>query len=91
MSAPSDRSQEPLMTVRAAVILMLGTQIAVAAGVLTVLAGNAWAVAVLAAGGAFSRHGRLRTVRNRLSWPWANRTPRASPVTAKYAGRRGGR
>lgn len=37
------------MTVRAAVILMLGTQIAVAAGVLTVLAGNAWAVAVLAA------------------------------------------
>ncbi|PNG23839.1 hypothetical protein [Streptomyces cahuitamycinicus] len=53
MSAPSDRSQEPLMTVRAAVILMLGTQIAVAAGVLTVLAGNAWAVAVLAAGGAF--------------------------------------
>ncbi|MGW0581591.1 hypothetical protein ACWD25_37920 [Streptomyces sp. NPDC002920] len=49
MRTPSDRSQEPLMTVRAAVILMLGTQIAVAAGVLTVLAGNAWAVAVLAA------------------------------------------
>ncbi|GAA4658660.1 hypothetical protein GCM10023347_07450 [Streptomyces chumphonensis] len=54
MSAPSDRSQEPLMTVRAAVILMLGTQVAVAAGVLTVLAGNAWAVGVLAAGGAFA-------------------------------------
>ncbi|MET9847855.1 hypothetical protein [Streptomyces ossamyceticus] len=54
MSTPADRSQEPLMTVRAAVILMLGTQIAVAAGVLTVLAGNAWAVAVLAAGGAFA-------------------------------------
>lgn len=31
MSAPSDRSQEPLMTVRAAVILMLGPQVAVAA------------------------------------------------------------
>ncbi|WP_260695968.1 hypothetical protein [Streptomyces sp. IB201691-2A2] len=41
MSTPSDRSQEPLMTVRAAVILMLGAQIPVAAGVLTVLAGNA--------------------------------------------------
>jgi len=41
------------MTVRAAVILIPGTQIAVAAGVLTVLAGNHWAVAVLAAGGAF--------------------------------------
>ncbi|MBD2835124.1 hypothetical protein OOK43_31990 [[Kitasatospora] papulosa] len=54
MSAPSDRSQEPLITVRAAVILILGTQIAVVAGVLTVLAGNAWAVAVLAAGGAFA-------------------------------------
>ncbi|NED22268.1 hypothetical protein G3I31_30190 [Streptomyces sp. SID9913] len=54
MSVPSDRSQEPLMTVRAAVILMLGTQIAVAAGVLTVLAGNGWAVAVLATGGAFA-------------------------------------
>lgn len=54
MSAPSDRSQEPLMSVRAAVILMLGTQMAVAAGVLTVLAGNAWAVAVLAAGGTFA-------------------------------------
>ncbi|CAM5325248.1 MULTISPECIES: hypothetical protein [Streptomyces] len=54
MSAPSDPSQEPLMTVRAAVILMLGTQMAVAAGVLTVLAGNAWAVAVLAAGGTFA-------------------------------------
>jgi hypothetical protein len=53
MSTPSDRSQEPLMTVRAAVILIPGTQIAVAAGVLTVLAGNHWAVAVLAAGGAF--------------------------------------
>ncbi len=38
------------MTVRAAVILMLGTQIAVAAGVLTMLAGNTWAVAALAAG-----------------------------------------
>ncbi|MFE5049043.1 hypothetical protein ACFRAI_22305 [Streptomyces sp. NPDC056637] len=54
MSTPHDRSQEPLMTVRAAVILMLGTQIAVAAAVLTVLAGNAWAVAALAAGGAFA-------------------------------------
>jgi hypothetical protein len=54
VSTPSDQSQEPLMTVRAAVILMLGTQIAVAAGVLTVLAGNAWAVAVLAAGAAFA-------------------------------------
>ncbi|MEU8522896.1 hypothetical protein [Streptomyces sp. NBC_01216] len=42
------------MTVRAAVILMLGTQVAVAAGVLTLLAGNAWALAVLAAGGAFA-------------------------------------
>ncbi len=42
------------MTVRAAVIVILGTQIAVAAGVLTVLAGNTWAVAVLAAGGAFA-------------------------------------
>ncbi|WP_239697442.1 hypothetical protein [Streptomyces sp. OspMP-M43] len=42
------------MTVRAAVILMLDTQMAVAAGVLTVLAGNAWAVAVLAAGGTFA-------------------------------------
>lgn len=42
------------MTVRAAVILMLGTQVAVAAGALTVLAGNTWAVAVLAAGGAFA-------------------------------------
>jgi hypothetical protein len=54
VSTPSDRSQEPLMTVRAAVILMLGTQIAVAAGVLTVLAGNPWAIAALAAGGAFA-------------------------------------
>ncbi|MFJ7181091.1 hypothetical protein ACIQXA_32935 [Streptomyces massasporeus] len=54
MSTPSDRSQEPLMTVRAAVILMLATQIAVAVGVLTVMAGNAWAVAVLAAGGSFA-------------------------------------
>ncbi|GAA5012499.1 hypothetical protein [Streptomyces hyderabadensis] len=54
MSTPSDRAQEPLMTVRAAVIVILGTQIAVAAGVLTVLAGNTWAVAVLAAGGAFA-------------------------------------
>lgn len=54
MSTPSDRSQEPLMTVRAAVILILGVQVAVAAGVLTVLAGNAWAVAVLAGGGAFA-------------------------------------
>ncbi|MFI8348043.1 hypothetical protein [Streptomyces sp. NPDC085596] len=54
MSTPSDRSQEPLMTVRAAVILMMGTQIAVAAGVLTVLAGNPWAIAALAAGGAFA-------------------------------------
>ncbi|MFE0438888.1 hypothetical protein ACFW2K_28470 [Streptomyces nigra] len=54
MSTPSDRSQEPLMTVRATVILMLGTQIAVSVGVLTVLAGNPWAVAVLAAGGAFA-------------------------------------
>ncbi|MEU1124661.1 hypothetical protein ABZ371_14095 [Streptomyces sp. NPDC005899] len=54
MSAPPDRAQEPLMTVRVAVILMLGTQIAVAAGVLTVLAGNEWAVAVLAAGGGFA-------------------------------------
>jgi hypothetical protein len=42
------------MTVRAAVILMLATQIAVAVGVLTVLAGNAWAVGVLAAGGSFA-------------------------------------
>ncbi|CAL9332924.1 hypothetical protein SUDANB1_00104 [Streptomyces sp. enrichment culture] len=42
------------MTVRAAVILMLATQIAVAVGVLTVMAGNAWAVAVLAAGGSFA-------------------------------------
>ncbi|MFF4041083.1 hypothetical protein [Streptomyces sp. NPDC001816] len=40
------------MTVRAAVIL--STQIAVAVGVLCVLAGNPWAVAVLAAGGAFA-------------------------------------
>ena len=54
MRTPSDRSQEPLMSVRSAVILMLGTQIAVAAAVLTMLAGNAWAVAVLAAGGAFA-------------------------------------
>ncbi|MFE5011760.1 hypothetical protein ACFRAI_45590 [Streptomyces sp. NPDC056637] len=35
-------------------ILMLGTQIAVAAPVLTVLAGNAWAVAAPATGGAFA-------------------------------------
>jgi hypothetical protein len=42
------------MTVRVAVILMLGLQVAVVTGVLTVLAGNAWAVAVLAAGGAFA-------------------------------------
>ncbi|MFD3998400.1 hypothetical protein [Streptomyces sp. NPDC058583] len=42
------------MTVRAAVILMLATQIAVAACVLTVLAGNAWPVAALAAGAAFA-------------------------------------
>ncbi|WP_165951399.1 hypothetical protein [Streptomyces aquilus] len=42
------------MTVRAVVILMLGTQIAVTAGVLTVLAGNHWTVAVLVAGGAFA-------------------------------------
>lgn len=42
------------MTVRAAVILLLGTQIVVADGVLIVLAGNAWAVAVLAAGGALA-------------------------------------
>ncbi|MFC4506100.1 MULTISPECIES: hypothetical protein [Streptomyces] len=38
------------MTVQPAVILTLGTQIAV----LTVLAGNAWAVAGLAAGGALA-------------------------------------
>ncbi|MDH6455515.1 MULTISPECIES: hypothetical protein [unclassified Streptomyces] len=54
MSTPSGRSQEPLMTLRAAVILILGLQIAVAAGVLTVLAGRTWAVAVLAAGGSFA-------------------------------------
>lgn len=53
MTTPSDRSQEPLVTVRGAVILMLGLQVAVAAGVLTVLAGSAWTVAVLTGGGAF--------------------------------------
>ncbi|MFD5806421.1 hypothetical protein [Streptomyces sp. NPDC127020] len=42
------------MAVRAAVILMLGRRIAVAAGMLTALAGNAWAVAALAAGGAYA-------------------------------------
>lgn len=54
MTRPSDRSQEPLVTVRSAVILMLGLQVAVATGVLTVLAGNTWTIAVLAAGGAFA-------------------------------------
>jgi hypothetical protein len=53
VTSPSDRSQQPLVTVRGAVILMLGLQVAVATGVLTVLAGSTWTVAVLAAGGAY--------------------------------------
>jgi hypothetical protein len=54
MTVPPDRSQEPLMTVRTAVILMVGLQVAVATAVLTVLAGSTWTLAALAAGAAFT-------------------------------------
>lgn len=54
MTTPPDRSQEPLVTLRGAVILMLGLQVAVVTGALIVLAGNAWTVAALTAGGAFA-------------------------------------
>ncbi|MFD8779219.1 hypothetical protein [Streptomyces sp. NPDC059916] len=49
----NNRNQQPLLGLRSALILLLGSLVAVAAGVLTVLAGGAIASAVLAAGAAF--------------------------------------
>lgn len=42
------------MTVRAAVILMLGLQVAAVTGVLTVLGGGPWTVGIVVAGAAFA-------------------------------------
>lgn len=49
----NNHNQQPLLGLRSALILLLGSLVAVAAGVLTVLAGGAIASAVLAAGAAF--------------------------------------
>lgn len=53
MSAPDEGNPSSLVTLRSAVILMLGLQVAAATAALTIIAGSSWAVAVLAAGPAF--------------------------------------
>lgn len=54
MSSSSEPTQEPLLSLRAAVILLLGVQVAVLTAVLILLAGNRWPAAVLGAGAAFT-------------------------------------
>lgn len=49
MSSSSEPTQEPLLSLRAAVILLLGVQVAVLTAVLILLAGNRWPAAVLGA------------------------------------------
>ncbi len=51
--ARNDRSQEPLLSLRSAVVFLIGLQAAVAAGYLTYAAGSPLATAALAGGAAF--------------------------------------
>jgi len=51
--ARSDRSQEPLLSLRSAVVFLIGLQAAGAAGFLTYAAGSPLASAALAGGAAF--------------------------------------
>ncbi|MEV6477028.1 hypothetical protein [Streptomyces sp. NPDC051657] len=48
-----DRSQEPLLSLRSAVVFLIGVQAAAAAGILTFAAGSPWSTSALAAGAAF--------------------------------------
>ncbi|WP_406482494.1 hypothetical protein [Streptomyces sp. NBC_01615] len=54
MTVRSDRTQEPLVSLRSAVILILAAQVAALAAVLTVLTGTGWPAAALGAGAAFA-------------------------------------
>ncbi|MFH8566157.1 hypothetical protein [Streptomyces sp. NPDC017988] len=49
----NDRSQEPLLSLRSAVVFLIGLQAAAAAGCLTYAAGSPLATAALAGGAAF--------------------------------------
>ncbi|MEV7789674.1 hypothetical protein AB0926_04925 [Streptomyces griseoincarnatus] len=51
--ARSDRSQEPLLSLRSAVVFLIGLQVATAAGFLAHAAGSPLATAALAGGAAF--------------------------------------
>ncbi|MEU9488011.1 hypothetical protein AB0D83_30965 [Streptomyces decoyicus] len=49
----NNRSQEPLLSLRSAVVFLIGLQAAAAAGLLTYTSGNSLATAALAGGAAF--------------------------------------
>lgn len=51
--ARNDRSQEPLLSLRSAVVFLISLQAAAAAGFLTYASGNPLAAAALAGGAAF--------------------------------------